>query len=155
MNATTDFIQSKSTQNSSWLSLAPYTLTGLAFGFVMIKSEASSWYRIQEMFRFQNVHMFGIIGSAILTAMIGMWVLRRIRGEALGGQPFTFKIKEPGWRRYVLGGISFGTGWALVGACPGPIFALIGAGAWPMIVVLLAAMLGTWTYAALRSSLPH
>ncbi len=155
MNTTINPTKSETTQYSSLLGLAPYALTGLVFGFVMIKSEASSWYRIQEMFRFQNFHMFGIIGSAILTAMIGMWVLRRVRGSALSGASFAFKIKEPGWRRYVLGGISFGTGWALVGACPGPIFALIGAGVWPMVVVLMFAMLGTWTYAALRSHLPH
>jgi uncharacterized protein len=153
MNTTSTSIPQ--TKTSSLTGLAPYVLAGVAFGFVMIKSEASSWYRIQEMFRFQNFHMFGIIGSAIFTAMIGMWVLRRARGEAIDGTPFKFRFREPGWRRYVLGGACFGVGWALVGACPGPIFALIGAGVWPMLVVLTFAMLGTWTYAALQRYLPH
>jgi uncharacterized protein len=140
---------------SKLIALVPYLLAGIGFGIVLIKSEAASWYRIQEMFRFQGFHMFGVIGSAVLTGMVGVWLLRQLRGYALDGSPIRIIPKEPGWTRYILGGIAFGTGWGLIGACPGPILALIGAGATPMLLVLVCAMLGTWTYAVLRNRLPH
>jgi uncharacterized protein len=137
------------------LSLAPYLLAGIVFGVVLIKSEAASWYRIQEMFRFQGFHMYGIIGSAVLTGMIGVWLLRRFGIQTLDGQEIRIIPKERGWVRYVLGGVVFGTGWGLIGACPGPVIALVGAGALPMLVTLAFAMLGTWVYAFFKDRLPH
>lgn len=135
--------------------LLVYLLTGVYFGVVLIRSEAASWYRIQEMFRFQSVHMYGLIGSAVLTGLLTTWLLRRSGARSLDGQTITVTPKERSWARYVLGGATFGIGWGLAGVCPGPIFTLLGAGVWPMAVVLAFALLGTWLYGALRRHLPH
>lgn len=135
--------------------LLVYLLTGVYFGVVLIRSEAASWYRIQEMFRFQSFHMYGLIGSAVLTGMLTTWLLRRSGTRSLDGQTITVTPKERGWARYVLGGATFGIGWGLAGVCPGPIFTLLGAGVWPMLIVLTFALLGTWLYGALRRHLPH
>ena len=135
--------------------LLTYLLVGLAFGFVMIKSEAASWYRIQEMFRFQSFHMYGVIGSAVLTGMLSTWLLRRLRRTALDGQEIKIAPKAPTYPRYVLGGLIFGLGWGLAGVCPGPVFALIGSGVTSMLVVLAFALIGTWLYGVLQSRLPH
>ncbi|OWL95996.1 transporter [Deinococcus indicus] len=128
---------------------------GVYFGVILVKSEAASWYRIQEMFRFEAFHMFGLIGSAVLTGMLTTWLLRRSGARSLDGQTITVAPKERGWTRYVLGGATFGVGWGLAGVCPGPVFTLLGAGVWPMLVVLGFALLGTWLYGALREHLPH
>ncbi|WP_104992587.1 DUF6691 family protein [Deinococcus sp. NW-56] len=135
--------------------LLAYLLAGLYFGVVLVKSEAASWYRIQEMFRFEAFHMFGLIGSAVLTAMVTTALLRHFGVRSREGQAITVTPKEPGWRRYVLGGLTFGVGWGLVGLCPGPIFVLLGAGVWPILIVLTFALLGTYLYGALRDRLPH
>ncbi len=135
--------------------LLVYLMMGVYFGVVLIKSEAASWYRIQEMFRFESVHMYGLIGSAVLTGLLTTWLLRRSGARSLDGQTITVTPKERGWARYVLGGATFGIGWGLAGVCPGPIFTLLGAGVWPMLVVLTFALLGTWLYGALRKHLPH
>ncbi|BBN96688.1 transporter component [Deinococcus grandis] len=135
--------------------LLVYLMIGVYFGVVLIRSEAASWYRIQEMFRFQSFHMYGLIGSAVLTGMLTTWLLRRSGARSLDGQTITVTPKERGWARYVLGGATFGIGWGLAGVCPGPIFTLLGAGVWPMLVVLAFALLGTWLYGALRRHLPH
>ncbi len=140
---------------ASAVGLLSYLLVGLAFGFVMIKSEAASWYRIQEMFRFQSFHMYGVIGSAVLTGMLSTWLLRRLRRTALDGQEIRVALKAPTYPRYVLGGLIFGLGWGLAGVCPGPVFALIGSGVMSMLVVLAFALLGTWLYGVLRDHLPH
>nr|WP_244898029.1 DUF6691 family protein [Deinococcus indicus] len=132
-----------------------YLLMGVYFGVILVKSEAASWYRIQEMFRFEAFHMFGLIGSAVLTGMLTTWLLRRSGARSLDGQTITVAPKERGWTRYVLGGATFGVGWGLAGVCPGPVFTLLGAGVWPMLVVLGFALLGTWLYGALREHLPH
>ena len=132
-----------------------YLVVGMVFGLVLVKSEAASWYRVQEMFRFESFHMFGIIGSAVVTGLISTWLLRKFRKEALGGEPIQIVPKAMTWRRYVFGGLLFGVGWGLAGVCPGPIFALLGAGALPIVVVLLFALLGTWLYGALQTKLPH
>lgn len=134
--------------------LLAYLLAGLFFGVVLVKSEAASWYRIQEMFRFQSFHMYGLIGSAVLTGLVTTALLRRF-GHTRGGERIRVTPKEPGWRRYVLGGLTFGLGWGLAGVCPGPIFVLLGAGIWPMLVVLAFALLGTYLYGVLREKLPH
>lgn len=135
--------------------LLVYLMMGVYFGVVLIKSEAASWYRIQEMFRFESVHMYGLIGSAVLTGLLTTWLLRRSGARSLDGQTITVTSKERSWARYVLGGATFGIGWGLAGVCPGPIFTLLGAGVWPMLVVLAFALLGTWLYGALRKHLPH
>lgn len=135
--------------------LPAYLLMGVYFGVILVKSEAASWYRIQEMFRFEAFHMFGLIGSAVVTGLLTTWLLRRSGARSLDGQTITVAPKERGWTRYVLGGATFGVGWGLAGVCPGPVFALLGAGVWPMLVVLGFALLGTWLYGALRKHLPH
>lgn len=135
--------------------LPAYLLMGVYFGVILVKSEAASWYRIQEMFRFEAFHMYGLIGSAVLTGMLTTWLLRRSGARSLDGQTITVAPKERGWTRYVLGGATFGVGWGLAGVCPGPVFTLLGAGVWPMLVVLGFALLGTWLYGALREHLPH
>lgn len=133
-----------------------YLALGAGFGFVLSKAEILSWYRIQEMFRFRSFHMYGILGSAVVTAFIGLQVIRRFRVTTLDGQPVGLPPKEMGSGvRYVVGGIAFGIGWAFTGACPGPLFALIGNGVSVMIVTLAAALLGTLVYARLRPRLPH
>jgi uncharacterized membrane protein YedE/YeeE len=137
------------------LSLLSYLLAGTFFGVVLVKSEAASWYRIQEMFRFQSFHMYGLIGSAVLTGMLTTWLLRRVQARALTGQTIHVQSKDPGLPRYVLGGLTFGLGWGLAGVCPGPIFTLLGSGVWAMLIVLLFALIGTWLYGVLRDHLPH
>jgi hypothetical protein len=129
-----------------------YVLLGALFGVVLVKSEVASWFRIQEMFRFQSFHMYGIIGSAVAVAAIGVRLVRK----TLGGAEIEIPKKQLGrGHRYWIGGTLFGLGWGLLGACPGPIFALIGTGMGVMVVALLAAVLGTWVYGQLRDRLPH
>jgi len=134
----------------------PYLLAGVLFGFVLIKSEAASWYRIQEMFHFQSFHMFGILFSAIATGMLSIQIIKRM-GErrSLDGQTIAIPEKPPGRASYLAGGLIFGLGWGLIGLCPGPIFALVGTGSLGAIVVLAGALHGTWLYGALKQHLPH
>ncbi|MFN3593328.1 MAG: DUF6691 family protein [Thiobacillaceae bacterium] len=134
----------------------PYLLAGTLFGFVLIKSEAASWYRIQEMFHFQSFHMFGILFSAIATGMLSIQLIKRM-GEkrSLEGVPIEIPSKPPGKVSYIAGGLIFGLGWGLIGLCPGPIFALVGTGSLGAIVVLAGALHGTWLYGALKQHLPH
>ncbi len=131
-----------------------YLLVGTGFGFVLTKAEAISWFRIQEMFRFQSIHMYGLICSALLVGMVSVQLIKRLGVRTLSGEPITIEPKAFTWGN-VIGGTTFGLGWALVGACPGPLFALVGAGVWPMAVGLLAAVTGTWVYGLLRPRLPH
>lgn len=138
------------------LGLLVYLLIGIFFGIVLVKSEVVSWFRIQEMFRFESLHMYGIIGSAIVVAALSVQAIKRLNLKTLGGEPITISPKVWGkGYRYWVGGIIFGLGWALLGACPGPMFALIGAGFPVILVALFSALLGTWTYAYLRPKLPH
>jgi len=133
-----------------------YLLAGTLFGIVLTKGEAISWFRIQEMFRFQGFHMFGIFATALPTAIVGVQLLKRRWRRTLTGEAIEVPPKHLGTGlRYAAGGIIFGLGWALTGACPGPLFALLGSGVGTMAVAIASAMLGTWTYARLRSSLPH
>ncbi len=136
--------------------LALYFLLGLAFGFVLSRSEVLSWFRIQEMFRFQSFRMYGIIGSAVVTAALSLALLKGFNVKALSGDQISVPAKtmENGIR-YLLGGSIFGVGWALTGACPGPLVALIGNGVTVMIAAVLSALIGTWVYAWLRRWLPH
>jgi hypothetical protein len=133
-----------------------YFILGGLFGLVLVKSEVVSWFRIQEMFRFQSFHMYGIIGSAVLVAAVSIVLLRRAEARTLTGEPISIPAKKLGrGYRYWIGGTLFGVGWALTGACPGPLFALIGAGASVFVVTVLSALAGTWLYGYLRPYLPH
>jgi uncharacterized protein len=136
--------------------LLGYLLLGAVFGVILTKAEVISWFRIQEMFRFQAFHMFGIIGSAIAVAAVSRLFLKRPAEPTLCGEPAPLADEETGrGHRFWIGGTIFGLGWALAGACPGPLFILIGGGLSVMIVAVLSALAGTWTYGYLRSRLPH
>jgi uncharacterized protein len=129
---------------------------GVLFGFVLTRAEVISWFRIQEMFRFQSFHMYGIIATAILVAGVTLEIMRRLSVRTLDGTPAHLPPKELGTgTRYAVGGTLFGIGWAFTGACPGPLFGLVGAGVTVMIVPIAAALLGTWVYGWLRPYLPH
>lgn len=138
------------------IGLLVYLALGTAFGFVITKAEVISWFRIQEMFRFQGFHMFGVFATALPTAIVTVQALKRLRVRAFGGEPIALAPKVMGTgARYVLGGLTFGVGWALTGACPGPLFALFGGGATVILAAILAALAGTWTYGRFRHLLPH
>jgi len=144
------------TQRLSIGRLLPYLLVGIYFGIVFTKSEVISWYRIQEMFRFQSFHMYGIIGSAIVVSMASIQVIKRLKLGSVGGDDIVIPPKVMGsGTRYWAGGTLFGLGWAMTGACPGPMFALVGNGVLVMLVAILAAVAGTYTYGVLRPRLPH
>lgn len=132
-----------------------YILVGFVFGIVLTKSEAVSWYRIYEMFRFESFHMYGIIMVAIAVGAVGIQIIKRNHIKDIEGNPIVIADKEPGSFRYWIGGLCFGLGWALVGACPGPIFILIGAGFWSVLLILIGALLGTFLYGLLKEKLRH
>jgi uncharacterized membrane protein YedE/YeeE len=133
-----------------------YVVLGCLFGIVLVKSEVVSWFRIHQMFLFQEFHMYGVLGSAVTVAALSLAVLKRIGASAMTGEPICVPPREMGrGYRYGIGGALFGVGWALTGACPGPLFALIGAGSSVFAVVALSAIAGTWTYGLVRPSLPH
>lgn len=133
-----------------------YFVLGLVFGVILIKSEVISWFRIQEMFRFQSFHMYGVIASAIVVGMVSLQVIKRLDIRTIRGEKIEIAPKTMGGGvNYIVGGLFFGFGWALLGACPGPIYALLGAGVGVIVVALLAAVAGTWTYGLLRPHLPH
>jgi uncharacterized membrane protein YedE/YeeE len=131
-----------------------YLFIGLLFGIILIKSQVISWFRIQEMFRLQSFHMYGVIGSAVVTGMISVWLIKRFKIKTIYGEPVEFVNKNFN-KGNVYGGLLFGFGWALTGACPGPLFAQIGNGATVIIVSLLSAIAGTWVYGLVRNRLPH
>ncbi len=137
-----------------WYHNAKYLITGILFGIIFIKAEVISWYRIQEMFRFQSFHMYGIIGSAVVVGMISVWLIKKYNVKTIYGEKIEFHDKTFN-KGQVIGGLIFGFGWALTGACPGPLFAQIGTGATVIIITLLAAIAGTWLYGFFRNSLPH
>ncbi|WP_343703700.1 DUF6691 family protein [Chitinophaga sp.] len=137
-----------------WYHNLKYLAAGLLFGVVFVKAEVISWFRIQEMFRFQSFHMYGIIGSAVTVGMLSVWLIKKFRVKTIYGEPVTIAPKKFN-KGQVYGGIIFGLGWALTGACPGPLFAQIGVGASVVAVTLLSAIAGTWVYGYLREKLPH
>lgn len=132
-----------------------YILLGLVFGVVMYKSETASWFRIYEMFRFESFHMYGFIGSALVVGLIGIWWMKKSEAKDVEGKKIEIPNKDKSIARYLIGGIFFGMGWALVGACPGPIFVLLGSGYFSMIIVIFGALLGTYLYGFFRKNLPH
>lgn len=136
--------------------IAIYLLLGLVFGVILTKTEVISWFRIQEMFRFQSFHMYGVIGSAVAVAALSVLLIKRLGLKTITGEAIVIEDKpyDHGYNHWI-GGILFGLGWALTGACPGPLYALIGNGVSVILVALLSAAGGAWAYGALKSSLPH
>lgn len=132
-----------------------FLIAGVVFGIVMAKSEAFSWFRIQEMFRFQSFHMYGIIGTAVTLGVIGVFLIKKYKMRDMNGNPIIFYPKDKSIARYLIGGTIFGLGWALSGACPGPMVVNIGYGYLAMIVVFVFAILGTFLYGAIKDKLPH
>ena len=131
-----------------------YLLIGIAFGIVAVKSEIISWFRIQEMFRFQSFHMYGVIGTAVMVGVISVFLIKKFNVKTIGNEDITFEPKVFS-KGNIYGGLLFGFGWALTGACPGPLYAQIGSGFGVVIVTTLSALLGTWTYGLVQKKLPH
>jgi uncharacterized membrane protein YedE/YeeE len=138
----------------STTSLLKYLFAGILFGILLVKAEVISWFRIQEMFRLQSFHMFGVIGSAVVTGILSLQLIKRFKVRTIDGDPIVIEDKTF-HKGQIYGGLLFGFGWAVTGACPGPLFALIGSGATAVAVILLSAILGTWTYGRLLDRLPH
>jgi len=132
-----------------------FFLVGILFGIVMSKAEIISWYRIYEMFKFQSFHMYGIIGSAVMIGMVSMLLFRKKVVKTFEGRDIHVSPKQQGLYRNLLGGILFGLGWALAGACPGPMFVLVGKGVVSILIVIFGATLGAFLYGALKNKLPH
>ncbi|WP_040253120.1 DUF6691 family protein [Psychroserpens mesophilus] len=132
-----------------------FLVVGIIFGIVLVKSEAVSWYRIYEMFKFESFHMYGIIGTAIITGIILLLLSKQLKFKNVDGKQINVPMKDRGVFRYILGGTLFGLGWALAGACPGPMYVLVGTGVFSMLIVILAAILGTYIYGVLKDKLPH
>ena len=137
-----------------WWYNIKYLLAGILFGIVLVKSEVISWFRIQEMFRLQSFHMYGVIGTAVMTGMISVWLIKKVKLKTIHGEAIHFQKKKFN-KGQIIGGLLFGFGWAMTGACPGPLFAQLGAGFTVISVVILSAVAGTWTYGKLRERLPH
>ncbi|WP_448519049.1 DUF6691 family protein [Rhodoflexus sp.] len=137
-----------------WYDNLKYMLVGVMFGIVFVKAEIVSWFRIQEMFRLQSFHMYGVIGSAVMVGVISVFLIKKFNIKTIDGEAITFRPKTFN-KGQVIGGLMFGLGWGITGACPGPLFAQIGAGATAIIVTLLSAIAGTWVYGLLREKLPH
>lgn len=137
------------------MKLIKFLILGILFGVVMAKSEAFSWYRIQEMFRFQAFHMYGIIGTAVTLGVLGVMLIKKLGIRDYAGNPIMFHPKDKSYIRYLLGGTVFGLGWALSGACPGPMVVNIGYGYLSFFIVFLFALVGTYLYGLIKDSLPH
>lgn len=161
MSSQTTVAESKrpvNTPSRGNFSIIPYVkffFVGMLFGIVATKAEIVSWYRIQEMFRFQSFHMYGVIGSAVTIGILTIQLIKRRQMHSISGNPITFSPKAKSIPRYLIGGTIFGMGWALTGACPGPMFILVGNGITVMAVAILSAMAGTLVYGIVRDRLPH
>lgn len=143
-----------STQQHPWWHNFKYLAVGILFGIVFVKAEIISWFRIQEMFRLQSFHMYGVIGTAIAVAAFSVFLIKKFGIKTIHGEPVIFTPKKFN-KGQIIGGLIFGMGWALTGACPGPLFAQIGTGATVIAVVVLSAIAGTWVYGYFRERLPH
>ena len=144
----------ESTLDHKWYHNIKYAVVGVLFGIAFVKTEVISWFRIQEMFRLQSFHMYGVIGTAIAVGMLSIWLIKRYKVRTIYGEKIEFHSKKFN-KGQVIGGVIFGLGWAMTGACPGPLFAQIGAGFLIVAVVLLSAIAGTWVYGYYRDKLPH
>jgi uncharacterized membrane protein YedE/YeeE len=128
---------------------------GIIFGIIMSKAEIISWYRIYEMFRFESFHMYGVIGSALILGLFSVQMIKFFNLKSYDGEEILFTPKDRGIFRYLIGGVIFGLGWSMTGACPGPLFVLLGKGVWPIILIILGSIFGTFLYGLLRDKLPH
>jgi uncharacterized membrane protein YedE/YeeE len=137
-----------------WYHNLKYLFVGIAFGIVFVKAEIISWFRIQEMFRLESFHMYGVIGSAVVVGIISVWLIKKYKVKTIYGEKIEFHPRSFN-KGLVIGGFIFGLGWAITGACPGPLYAQIGTGATVVIVTLLSAIAGTWVYGYFREKLPH
>lgn len=137
------------------MKLLKFLLVGILFGIVMTKSEAISWFRIQEMFRFQSFHMYGIIGVAVVMGALLHFLIKKYDVKNILGDVIQIKDKPKTYKASLFGGTIFGLGWAMTGACPGPLYVLVGHGYWIILIVILSALVGTFVYGALKSKLPH
>lgn len=149
-----DILDTEQPKKESLLSYLKYLIMGIFFGIILVKSEVISWYRIQEMFRLQSFHMFGVIGSAVVTGIISVLLIKKYNIKTINGETIELPTKKFN-KGQIYGGLIFGFGWAITGACPGPLFAQIGTGFSVVIVTLLSAIAGTWVYGLLREKLPH
>lgn len=164
MNNTTNIELEKRSQDAmcvnesqlehKWYYNLKYLFIGIIFGVLFVKSEVISWFRIQEMFRLQSFHMYGIIGSAVVVGIISVWLIKKFNIKTIHGEKITISPKKFN-KGQIYGGLTFGFGWAMTGACPGPLFAQIGTGATVIAVALLSAVIGTWVYGYFRERLPH
>ena len=132
-----------------------FIIVGIFFGIMFVKTEVVSWFRIYEMFRFESFHMYGIIGSAVILGILFTLFIKKNRIRDMYGNDIMFADKDKTWPRYIIGGTIFGLGWAMTGACPGPMFTLLGAGFYIMLVIIVFAIIGTWVYGAIRNKIPH
>ncbi len=132
-----------------------FLILGIVFGIIMTKAEIISWYRIFEMFRFESFHMYGVIGSAVTLGVIAVSFIKKYRIKTFDGNIIDLPPKQKSVSRYLIGGTIFGLGWAMTGACPGPLFVLVGFGAWPIILCIIGALLGTFLYGMIKNKLPH
>lgn len=146
-------INQEATAHPKWHNIK-YFIMGIFFGIILIKAEVISWFRIQEMFRLQSFHMYGVIGSAVVVGMISVFLIKKFNIKTIYGEKIVLDDKKFN-KGQIFGGVIFGFGWALTGACPGPLFAQIGTGATVVLVTLLSALTGTWIYGLLREKLPH
>ena len=137
-----------------WYYQLKYSLVGVLFGVVFIKAEIISWFRIQEMFRLQSFHMYGVIGTAVVVGAISVFLIKKFKVKTIHGEAITFSDKKFN-KGQIIGGLCFGFGWAMTGACPGPLFAQVATGAFAVLVVIASATLGTWVYGKFRDKLPH
>lgn len=137
-----------------WYYNLKYTAVGIIFGCVFVKAEIISWFRIQEMFRLQSFHMYGVIGTAVIVGVISVFLIKKLGINTIHGEKIDFQTKKIG-KGQVFGGLLFGFGWAITGACPGPLFAQIGTGCWITLITLASAIAGTWMYGRFRDKLPH
>lgn len=146
--------EEKHHNGTNWSGYVLFLVAGVLFGILLVKSEVMSWFRIQEMFRLQSFHMFGVLGSAVATGILSVWLIRKFKIRTIKGEAIIISKKYFN-KGQIYGGLIFGFGWAIAGACPGPLFAQIGTGATVVIITLLSAIAGTWIYGALRDKLPH
>jgi uncharacterized membrane protein YedE/YeeE len=144
----------ESNLNHPWWYNFKYLAVGIVFGVVFVKAEIISWFRIQEMFRLQSFHMYGVIGTAVVVGAISVFLIKKFKIKTIHGEEITFSDKTFN-KGQIYGGLLFGFGWAITGACPGPLFAQLGTGVWAISIVILSALAGTWVYGKFRDQLPH
>lgn len=149
-----DMCINESNLQHPWWHNIKYFIAGIIFGIILVKAEIISWFRIQEMFRLESFHMYGVIGSAVIVGIISIWLIRKFKIKTIYGEPIKLYPKQFN-KGQIYGGILFGLGWAATGACPGPLFAQIGAGFTVVIITLVSAIAGTWVYGVVKEKLPH